>query len=120
MGPDALGALFGGAQISARDESAAMGLAAAFSETNGAEPAAVGTAPAMAGETTKRAAGELSLDSVFGGSAAAPAAPASFSFDQFFSQGASAPGGAGENEPGAQSQEDVAQFTQWLEGLKKK
>jgi hypothetical protein len=55
----------------------------------------------------------------------APATPASFSFDKFFSQRVTAEHAAQSAKPGvpgapAESREDVAQFTQWLEGLKQR
>ena len=124
LGPDVIGGLFGNARISPADEGAAMALALAFVEMNGgqsapAEPASRG----ITGAPARPAATELSLDSVFGTNQAAQAAPSSFSFDQFFSARAtsehavSAESGGGERSA---TQTDVAQFTQWLEGLKQR
>lgn len=117
---DALSAIFGRPAIAPADEAAAIALAQAFGAGNGSPATAPASAPDIVGEPARRANNELSLDSVFGG-AGTPAAPSSFSFDQFFSQRASTEQGAAEAaEGGAQSQEDVAQFTQWLEGLKQR
>jgi hypothetical protein len=78
-------------------------------------------AAGLSGAPARPAANELSLDSVFGGEkkGGPPAPPpSSFSFDQFFAdrQAATAGGSAGNRE----SPEEVAQFTQWLEGLKRR
>jgi hypothetical protein len=123
LGPDSIGTLFGSPRISASDEGAAVALALAFVGMNGGqggspEPASRG----IAGTPAHPAATELSLDSVFGTSQAAQAAPANFSFDQFFSARATSehsPGPDAGADRGA-SQADVAQFTQWLEGLKQR
>ena len=110
---DALGAAFGFAAPAPHDERAGLALAAAFS-SNGA--GASGGRPAHA------AGSELSLDAVFGAGQPAPASPErNFSFDQFFSARASAehpvPGDVA-GTPASESAHDVAQFNQWLEGLK--
>jgi hypothetical protein len=96
-------------------------LAFAFSANGHADHA--NASPQISGEPARRAANDLSLDSVFGASAApAPAAPSSFSFDQFFSQRATSEhqGSGGTGQAPSSSGDDVAQFTQWLEGLKQK
>lgn len=103
---DALAALWGNAPPDAREETAAVMLAVAFADLSGMHQAAA--------------------DSGVTGGASAPTAPgsvappSSFSFDKFFSQRVTAehatqvPGAAAP----AESQEDVAKFTRWLEGLK--
>jgi hypothetical protein len=124
--PDAIGAFLGAPQISAEDEHAAVTLALAFVAPNGTEPASARAAESreIVGAPARPAATELSLDTVFGGGGAgSPPAPSSFSFDQFFSQRAAAEGPAAAAPAGASSAEspsDVAQFTQWLEGLKQR
>jgi hypothetical protein len=125
LGPDAIGSLFGSPPTSADDEGAATALALAFVGLNGggAEGApVVAESREIVGAPARPAATELSLDSVFGGGQSG-AAPSSFSFDQFFSQRASSehsPGSAGAQSAGEDSGNDVAQFTQWLEGLKQR
>ncbi len=114
MPSDALGALWDNAAPSAVDETAAMVLAMAFSDLDGRENGGVSTLDLSPGGTPMvmvpaRAAG--------GGPA-----PASFSFDKFFSERATAEhathrGGVPGSE--VESQADVAKFTQWLEGLKR-
>jgi hypothetical protein len=98
------------------DEHAAHVLARAFRQNGHAEGP-----PLIAGEPARAAADELSLRTVFKSTEAAPP-PSSFSFDQFFSQRASAehPASSAGQGQAAESPEDVAQFTQWLEGLKKR
>ena len=116
--PDALGALFGGARISAPDERAAATLALAFMDLNGLERSGE-----ISGAPARHATNDLSLDAVFKSSELEPAAPSSFSFDQFFSQRATAEHTAATRAAPAaapESRDDVAQFTQWLEGLKQK
>jgi len=124
LGPDAIAALFGYGAIAPADEGAAMSLALAFSDLNGGSGAAPIEAQSIAGAPARQASNELSLDTVFGGGSTPPAAPSSFSFDQFFSQRASAQqGSAGATGGGAAASDrpdDVAQFTQWLEGLKQR
>ena len=124
LGPDAIAALFGYGAIAPEDEGAAMSLALAFSDLNGGSGAAPVEAQSIAGAPARQASNELSLDTVFGGGSTPPAAPSSFSFDQFFSQRASAQqGSAGATGGGAAASDrpdDVAQFTQWLEGLKQR
>jgi hypothetical protein len=123
LGHDAIGALFGGGSVTSEDEFAAVALALAFAESGGEGTSGAGAAHQIAGAPARQASNELSLDSVFGGGGApAPTAPSSFSFDQFFSQRAAAEGASG--APGAGTgrgaPDDVAQFTQWLEGLKQR
>jgi hypothetical protein len=125
LGYDAIAALFGNGAVAPEDEGAAMSLALAFLEVNGGSRGAQSEqAPSIVGAPARPASTELSLDSVFGGGGTSPAAPSSFSFDQFFSQRASTQhGGASEPAGGAASghaPDDVAQFTQWLEGLKRR
>jgi hypothetical protein len=130
LGPDAIAALFGNGAVAPEDEGAAMSLALAFWDLNGgSRPASTGAeggeAPPISGAPARQASNELSLDAVFGGGETSPpAAPSSFSFDQFFSQRAAAEhGGAaatGGGAAGAAAPDDVAQFTQWLEGLKRR
>lgn len=113
---DALATLFGSPAIAATDESAARMLAAVF-RRNGS-PAGTAEAPPIAGAPARPATKDLSLDSVFGG---AGGQSSNFSFDQFFSQRATAEKPVTPARGGAQeSTEDVARFTQWLEGLKQR
>ena len=120
---DAIAELFGGPQVSSADENAARALSFAFAGKNddggtGAGVTEVGGAPA------RRASNELSLDSVFkGDESGAPAAPSSFSFDQFFDRRTSTQQSSGTAPSGganADSPDEVAHFTQWLEGLKQR
>ncbi len=110
-----LEALFG-APTNAADEAAARVLAALY---DAVEPAAVpGIAPAIVGAPTAPASDELSLRTVFeppAPPAPAPRSSASFSFDQFFtptSKPAAAPAPAS-------SDAEMAEFSRWLDGLKK-
>lgn len=120
----ALATLFGGVAIAAADEEAATALAYAFMDLNGLENGAP-RSEQISGAPARPATNELSLDAVFkSGDAPQPAAPTSFSFDQFFSQRATseqpiAPSGAPAASAG-ESREDVTQFTQWLEDLKQR
>lgn len=109
---DALAPSLGFAAASPSDERAAQTLATAF--------AINGASASLSGAPARPASSELSLDTVFGGArSAAPSGPppSSFSFDQFF---ANRDAGVGSERTGTEreSAEDVAQFTQWLEGLK--
>ena len=124
---DSVSALFGNAPITPADEGAARSLALAFADTNGASRSRPGFSSAagdVTGAPARRASNELSLDTVFGGGEnAAPAAPSSFSFDEFFSPRASVqqsstatPSGG----PSTGSPDEVAHFTKWLEGLKQR
>ena len=114
VGPDALAYLFGNAAVSPADDAAALMLSTAFVERNGQD--SIGGVPAH------QAANDLSLNAVFAGeNPAPPPPPSSFSFDKFFSQRATAEHDAqGVAAEPAESKEDVAQFSQWLEGLKQK
>ena len=106
---DALSALFSSAPISSDDESAALVLALAFTElNNGAE----GPTAILEGAPAHRASNELSLDTVFGGGRSSAGGPVSY--DEFFAQRPSGP------QANADSQDDVAAFTKWLEGLKQR
>jgi hypothetical protein len=124
LGPDAIAALFGNGPVAPEDEGAAMSLALAFSDLNGGSRAAPTEAQYIAGAPAHPASNELSLDAVFGGGGTPAAAPSSFSFDQFFSQRAStehgSAGTAGGGAARGEAPNDVAQFTQWLEGLKQR
>ncbi len=112
---DTLGAALGFGAASAHDESAAQLFAKAFSR-NGR----TGDGGLLGGAPARQAADDLSLRTVFKDAAPAPP-PSSFSFDQFFSPRASTEGLAIAPEgQAAESAEDVAHFTQWLEGLKKR
>ena len=114
--PDVLGPALSFAAPAEADEAAAHVLARAFRQ-NGH----VDGAPLIAGEPARPAGDELSLKTVFKSDEPAPA-PSSFSFDQFFSQRASVDQSAHSAPQGqaAESPEEVARFTQWLEGLKKR
>jgi len=125
LGQDAIGVLFGGGSVTSEDEFAAVALALAFADSDGsAAGGATGAAQPIAGVAAHQASNELSLDSVFGGGGGAPApnAPSSFSFDQFFSQRAAAEGASGTSggSTTGRAPDEVAQFTQWLEGLKQR
>ena len=146
---ESMNSLFGGASVTGADERAASTLAEAFSgSAAGApaappapppapEPAAPAATPTDRGRAARPADTELSLDSVFGGTPPRPGSgvrqTGGFSFDQFFSDSAvgrtrpkTPPGGstASPSPPAASAplaeEDEVAQFTQWLEGLKKK
>ena len=122
---DGLDALFAGADIDPDDHAAATTLAGAFDSTS------LPAAPAgPRGRPTRAAPSELSLDNVFresGGDAGLQKPRSDFSFDQFFSDDATASsshanGDEGPAEPSAEppSPDDIGQFNAWLEGLKKK
>ena len=113
LGPDAIGSFFGNAAVPDADEAAARTLALAFTPENGR-----GGPSGIAGSPARVAANELSLDAVFSSQAAA--SPSNFSFDQFFSKNAAGDQGHGATESRADSPDDVAQFTSWLQGLKRK
>ena len=108
--------LFGMSGVVATDEGAALALSSAY----GGVPAAP-----IKGEPTRRVTDELSLDSVFKD---APGAARQtgvqrqstrLRFDQFFSgaDGESAPAPPPSTTPAAPT-DDIAQFTDWLKGLK--
>jgi len=110
---DLLGALWGNVEPDPAEEGAAIMLAMAFADLNGIEN---GGAPAL--DLSGAAAASTARPSVAVPAPTAP--PSSFSFDKFFSprvtaeHAAQASGAAAK----AESREDVAQFTRWLEGLK--
>jgi hypothetical protein len=106
---DTLSTLFSAAGIAKADEAAALVLALAFTEvTNGAEvPRTI-----LEGEPAHRASNELSLDTVFGGGRSSAGGPVSY--DEFFAQRPSGP------QPNPDPHDDVAHFTKWLEGLKRR
>lgn len=115
---DRLSVLFGAVESAPPDESAALVLAQAFMELNGLEE---GRAAVVSGAPAHPANSELSLDAVFKADDDKPA-PASFSFDQFFSQRATAehPTPASSAVTDARPRDDATQFTKWLEGLKQR
>jgi hypothetical protein len=114
--------LFGGSGGTSEDEHAASLLSGAFPAVE---------SQALGGRPAERAKTELSLDHVFreadrkGGRASG-----GFSFDQFFSEGGNAapkqparstdPSGTAVGGPDLAPDDDVAQFNDWLTGLKKK
>jgi hypothetical protein len=119
-------ALFGNQPIGTTEDSAASALAQAFGGSG-----AGADAPPIAGNPTRQASGELTLDSVFReGGARGPRSSQGFSFDQFFSQnvdGERTSGGdrtSGEvpapGEPAERSEDDIQQFNSWLQGLKQR
>ena len=112
---DVLGARLGFAHPHADSDAAALVLSRAFSGNGGHDGA-----PLIVGQPARPARDELSLKKVFRNTEGD--APPNFSFDQFFSQRASAehPVVGGAEGQGAESPEEVAQFTQWLEGLKRR
>lgn len=126
-GDGSIDALFGQRGGGSADDSAASALAQAFSGDE-SEP------PTITGRPARAAAGELSLDSVFrDGGARPPRSAQSFSFDQFFSENASAEspadpaptatpsqGTGAQSEPAERSADDIEQFNSWLQGLKQR
>jgi tetratricopeptide (TPR) repeat protein len=75
-----------------------------------------------AGTPAHRAPNELSLDHVFKSNAGRTSSDEPFSFDQFFSEDASeqeGPAAEPTNETRTDSNDDIAQFNAWLNGLKK-
>lgn len=118
-------ALFGNRSVGTSEDSAASALAQAFGGSS--------EAPSISGRPARAAAQELSLDSVFrDGGARAPRPSGSFSFDQFFSEGASgnadkpaSPTTGGHDvvppsEPAERTADDISQFNSWLQGLKQR
>jgi hypothetical protein len=113
-------ALFGNRAIGAVEDSAASALAQAFATESESTP--------LAGNPTRPATGELTLDSVFREGPRGARAAQGFSFDQFFSQnveGDKTSGGAPEDapaggEPAERSEDDIEQFNSWLQGLKQR
>jgi hypothetical protein len=134
-----LDSLFAGAAVPAADENAASMLAGAFGPPDlssapppmpvtPAQPTAA-SQPSQRGQPTRAASSELSLDHVFRDSprkSGAVRQTGGFSFDQFFSDSAvansPAPDGTDSGTTGgnATTEDEVGQFTSWLEGLKKK
>lgn len=110
---DTLAAIFPAGRVSETDEAAARLLALAFGP-NGSHSGDTG----IPGSPARVASTELSLDTVFSATQP-PAPPSTFSFDQFFSKTASAHG-PGATQAGAESPDDVAKFTEWLQGLKQR
>ena len=118
---DSLGLLWNNEPPSPDEESAAQVLAVAFAELDDATHGhgALDLSGAAAAVVAARAAAAAAT------AGGAPEAPSSFSFDKFFSQRATAEHAAQRATPSApgsptESKEDVAQFTQWLEGLKQR
>lgn len=116
-------ALFSGATASSADADAAAALSQAFAP-DAAEP------PALPGVPAHTASNELSLDHVFKSTPPRPkeAENDSFSFDQFFADdlsegspkaGAEPTASPGQNAPGGDAGDDIAQFNNWLNSLKK-
>lgn len=112
-------ALFSGANADAADAAASKTLADAFAQ-EGSESAPLPGVPAH------RADNELSLDHVFKTATPprpnAPSANDAFSFDQFFAEEAAdggTTGSADTPDDSAQTDDDIAQFNAWLNGLKK-
>jgi hypothetical protein len=106
-----MNSLFAGSPVSPEDEDAAQALALAFLDSNGG-----GGSAGIEGAPAHPAANELSLDTVFGG---AGSGPSNVSYDQFFARDASTQH-ATSGAAGAHAPDDVAHFTQWLEGLKQR
>ncbi|MFL5618223.1 MAG: tetratricopeptide repeat protein [Gemmatimonadaceae bacterium] len=114
-------ALFGHHSTNATEDSAASALAQAFGTGTDATP--------LAGNPTRPATGELTLDSVFREGSRGARASQGFSFDQFFSQNVEGDktSGGGHNshelqggEPAERSEDDIEQFNSWLQGLKQR
>jgi hypothetical protein len=114
--------LFGSTNASSEDERAASLLSGAFPTVE---------SQALGGRPAERAKTELSLDHVFReADRKTGRASGGFSFDQFFSDSGSAsskqpqrstdPGGTAVGGPDLAPDDDVAQFNDWLTGLKKK
>ena len=113
--------LFGDAAVVGLDEQAARVLSGAFPAV---EPKSLGGRPA------ERAKNELSLDNVFReADRKTGRTSGGFSFDQFFSDGSGGPkpaqrttdpSGNPVTGPDSSPDDDVAQFNDWLSGLKKK
>ena len=116
-------ALFSGASASSADSEAAAALSQAFSP-EAPEPVELPGKPAHA------ASNELSLDHVFKSTPPRPKEGESdgFSFDQFFADdlaqgapksGAEPPAAPGNSTSGGDAGDDIAQFNNWLNSLKK-
>lgn len=110
-------ALFSGADASSTDSTAASTLAQAFASE-------VSETPPLQGMPAHRAADELSLDHVFKSNPAPrPEADGEgFSFDQFFAEDMNDSAAKPSEPTSAAAQrgsDDIAQFNNWLNGLKK-
>jgi hypothetical protein len=114
-------ALFGHRPIGTTEDSAASALAQAFGSGSESTP--------LAGNPTRPASGELTLDSVFREGSRGTRTSQGFSFDQFFSQnvdGDKTTGGRtsqelpAAGEPAERSEDDIEQFNSWLQGLKQR
>ena len=115
-------ALFGNRPTGTGEDSAASALAQAFGSGTEATP--------LAGNPTRPASGELTLDSVFREGSRGGRTSQGFSFDQFFSQNVEGDktSGGGRNsqelpasgEPAERSEDDIEQFNSWLQGLKQR
>lgn len=108
-----LDALFSGAEASPTDVSAASTLAQAFADDAPDTP--------LRGMPAHRAANELSLDRVFKTNPAPrPSGETeAFSFDQFFAAEMLDGGKAGDASAAPGDSDDIEQFNNWLNGLKK-
>ncbi len=124
-------ALFGNRRPATSEDSAAAALAQAFGGSTS-------SVQEISGRPARAASGELSLDSVFRDGPSRPPRPSqAFSFDQFFSEGASsgnAPRTSGSQQtqrasddvaadserPAERSADDIEQFNAWLQGLKQR
>ncbi len=99
--------------------------AATLSSAFGGPTHVAAAQPPLAPARPPKPPAELSLDQIFGESATAEPSrrePGAFSFDQFFRDGTTSPGGS-PSDGGAESLEsasDAEQFSSWLAGLKKK
>ena len=115
-------ALFGNRPAGTGEDSAASALAQAFGSGTEGTP--------LAGNPTRPASGELTLDSVFREGSRGGRTSQGFSFDQFFSQnveGDKTSGGGrtsqelpASGEPAERSEDDIEQFNSWLQGLKQR
>ena len=115
-------ALFGNRPTGTSEDSAASALAQAFGTGTEVTP--------LAGNPTRPASGELTLDSVFRDGSRGARTSQGFSFDQFFSQsveGDKTSGGdrssqeaPASGKPAERSEDDIEQFNSWLQGLKQR
>jgi tetratricopeptide (TPR) repeat protein len=111
--------LFAGEGVDSFDEQAARVLSGAFPVVEGRS---------LAGRPAEKAKNELSLDNVFREADRKTGRNSGgFSFDQFFSDGSGGakprstdPSGTAVGGPDIPQDDDVAQFNDWLTGLKKK
>jgi tetratricopeptide (TPR) repeat protein len=112
--------LFGYGGVTTDDESAATTMAQAFGSAPGPS-----VQQSIQGQPTIQGTDELSLNSVFGDEMSRPAPQVlrqstKLRFDQFFSESGgadSAPSAPPATEPG-KGPDDIAQFSDWLKGLK--